>query len=241
MMKKFKIIIILTLLITSVSLFSQKRDEIEYLSNFDKKPLRWGFYLGLNMIDYKIAYNDKIPTAIEKILAEPALGFNVGLIGDMRLHKNYNLRLEPGVSYTRKIITYEYLSNNERERDATSLYLYVPVIMQFSANRYKNLRPYVAGGVAYGHNFTSNFNRNDDNSSGVFRLQKHNFFYEIGAGVDFYLYFFKFSPSIRAVFAINNEIKRDEVDVASSNSLSKWTSPIEFMGSRGVFLRFTFQ
>ncbi len=64
---------------------------------------------------------------------------------------------------------------------------------------------------------------------GEFRMKTHNFMYEIGVGVDFYLYYFKFSPSIRGVFAMNNEIKYD-------NDLnSRWTAPINFMGTRGFF------
>ncbi|HEX5743334.1 MAG TPA: PorT family protein, partial [Flavobacteriaceae bacterium] len=49
------------------------------------------------------------------------------------------------------------------------------------------------------------------------------------------LYYFKFSPSIRGVFAINNELKYDE------NPDSKWTGPVDFFGTRGVFINFTFE
>ncbi|MGK0307697.1 MAG: hypothetical protein ACI8RP_000652, partial [Urechidicola sp.] len=43
------------------------------------------------------------------------------------------------------------------------------------------------------------------------------------------------SPSIRGVFAINNEIKYDD------DLNSKWTAPVNFMGTRGVFLNFSFE
>jgi len=235
-------IVFIVIVISNISLFSQKREEIEYLSNFDKKELRWGFYLGMNKVDYKFSYKPDFPIAIDSIQAEPTMGFNVGLIGDMRLHRNLSLRLEPGVFYTKKVITFEYLrKDQDRFRDATSLFMYIPLIMQFNANRYKNIRPYVAGGLAYGLNFTNiQGKKTDDNATGVFRSQKHNFFYEIGAGIDFYFYYFKFSPSIRGVFALNNELMRDEADT-NSGSVSQWTSPINSMGSTGIFLRLTFQ
>jgi hypothetical protein len=66
-------------------------------------------------------------------------------------------------------------------------------------------------------------------------MKTHNFMYEIGLGIDLYLSFFKFSPSIRGVFALNNELKYD------TDLNSKWTSPIKFMGTRGVFLNFSFE
>jgi len=63
--------------------------------------------------------------------------------------------------------------------------------------------------------------------------------YEVGIGMEFYFYYFKFSPSIRGIFAINNEMVPD-----SSNKTpysSPWTGPIDYFGTRGVYLNLTFQ
>ncbi len=61
------------------------------------------------------------------------------------------------------------------------------------------------------------------------------FFYEVGFGIDFYLEWFKFTPSIRGVFAINDELVRDKAPD------SPWTDNIAAMKPRGVFINFTFQ
>ena len=60
-------------------------------------------------------------------------------------------------------------------------------------------------------------------------------FTKMGVGIDFYLYWFKFTPSIRGVFAINDELVRDQ------DPNSPWTSNVASMKSRGVFINFTFQ
>ncbi len=243
-MQRIKILTLLSLLLLSTSLFAQKKkDKVEYLSNFDKKTLRWGFYIGLNRSDYRISYKapEDYPQAIDKIETSPEIGFNVGLIGDIRLHKNINLRIEPGLATNNKKIYFKYFNSPvDSVRKASGTYMHIPLLVQFSANRYKNIRPYVIGGVTYDHNFASNFDNIDDNSSGEFRMQKHNFMYEIGVGIDFYLVWFKFSPSIRGIFAINNELKRDAADTDPSNT-SQWTTPIDYFGTRGIFLRFAFQ
>jgi len=245
-MYNFKNKVLTIFLLISITVFSQKREPIEYLSNFDKKTLRWGFHLGLNDSGYKLTYaetiDDEIGDAKDNIVVNSQIGFNVGLLGDLRLHKNINLRLEPGFYYTARDIDYsKYLHGADNiERETKSSFLYVPLLIQLSANRYKNIRPYVAVGVAYGYNFTSNFDHENDNFNKNFRLQNHNYFYEIGIGMDFYFYFFKFSPSIRGVFAINNELQRDERDI-DPNNFSYWTTPIKNLGTRGIFLRFAFQ
>ena len=120
-------------------------------------------------------------------------------------------------------------------REIGSNYLHIPLVLKFSTDKYRNIRPYVLGGIAYDHNFSGNEANPDDNSSGQFRMKSSNFMYEVGLGVDIYLSFFKVSPSIRGVFAINNEIVYD------NDSNSQWTSPVNFMGTRGIFLNFAFE
>lgn len=244
-MNYLKKILVFTIILSSIGVFSQKKEPVEYLSNFDKKAVRWGFYLGLNNTGYKITYAEDVPqqigNAYDNISVKPTVGFNVGLIGDLRLHKNINFRLEPGIFYSSRELNFNYLYGDDNiVREATSTFLYVPLLLQFSANRYKNIRPYVSGGLAYGYNFTGNYNSNLDNSNKKFRLQKNTYFYEIGLGMDFYFYYFKFSPSIRGVFAINNELQRDLKDTAP-NDFSYWTTPINNLRTTGVFLRFAFQ
>ena len=53
--------------------------------------------------------------------------------------------------------------------------------------------------------------------------------------IDLYLFFFKFTPSIRGIFSLNDELVRD------SDPNSAWTGNIAKMSSRGVFVNFTFQ
>jgi hypothetical protein len=216
------------------TIFAQ-RERVENLPTFDNRKIHYGFYLGVNQNDFKL--NLKNSTIFDAdITVEPSAGFNVGLIADFRLHKNLSLRLEPGLASNSKKIFFNHI-NNDRDsvREIGSTYLHVPVILKFSTDRYKNIRPYLLAGVSYDYNFSSNEANQDDNSAGQFRMQTHNFMYEVGMGIDIYLYFFKFSPSIRGVFAINNEIKYDD------DPQSKWTSPVNFMGTRGVFLNFAFE
>lgn len=229
-----KVFLLTICLFISASIFAQ-RDRVENLPTFDKRKLHYGFYLGVNQNDFKLNLrNSNISNA--NITVEPSLGFNVGLIADLRLHKNLNLRFEPGLVTNSKNIYFNHIDTaQDSVREIGSTYLHVPVILKFSTDRYKNIRPYVLAGVSYDYNFSSNAENQDDNSAGQFRMQSHNFMYEVGMGIDIYLNFFKFSPSIRGVFAFNNEIKYDD------NPNSQWTAPVNFMGTRGIFLNFAFE
>ena len=240
-----RVLIVVFFLLTTVAFYAQ-RERVEYLPKFDRKLLHYGFYLGLNQNDFKLSFTDKqIPNPAggfyskPNITVVPSAGFNVGLIADLRLHKNLSLRLEPGLVSNTKQIIFNHLKDapipQDSIRDIGSTYLHIPLVFKFSTDRYKNIRPYVLGGISYDYNFSSNQDNQDDNSAGQFRMKTHNFMYEVGLGIDFYLFYFKFSPSLRAVFAVNNEIKYDD------DPNSRWTAPVDFMGTRGVFLNFSFE
>lgn len=223
------------LLVFIFSYAYSQREKVENLPTFDKRKLHYGFYLGINQNDFKLNLRNSVIQDAD-IIVELTSGFNVGLIADLRLHKNLNLRLEPGLVTNTKQIFFNHLNSKQDSiRDASSTFLHVPVLLKFSTDRYKNIRPYVLAGLSYDYNFSSNERNQDDNSAGQFRMKTHNFMYEVGVGIDIYLYFFKFSPSIRGVFAINNELKYDD------DPNSQWTAPINYMGTRGVFLNFAFE
>lgn len=230
-------------LLVSSSLFAQKKDRVEYLPNFDKKQLHFGYYLGLNKKGFKISYDDTFDTSgllTDYISVEESYGFNIGLVIDYKLHNNINLRFEPGLSSNTKTITYTTIDPLEPNlsgnvRDISGTYARFPLLLKFSTNRLHNMRAFVIGGLSYDYNFSSNQNNSNDNLGGEFRMKTNNFSYEIGLGVDLYLYFFKFSPSIRGVFAINNEI------VPDNSNLSPYTGPVDYFGTRGIFLNFTFE
>lgn len=210
-------------------------DRVEYLPSFDKEFIHYGFYLGLNKNDFKMSLQ---PSAISnpEILIEPTIGFNAGVILDFRLHKNINLRFEPGLMSNAKTIRFNHFTEEKDIlREVSSTFIHLPLLLKFSTDRLHNVRPYVIGGVSYDHNLSSNQDNNDDNFNGEFRTTTNNLMYEVGIGVDFYLYFFKFSPSIRGVFAMNNELKYDN----SANS--GWTAPINYLGTRGIFLHLSFE
>lgn len=232
-----KNIIFSFLLFTSIVFFSQS-ERVEYLPTFDKNKIHYGFYLGLNQNDFKISLEDVASIPDANITVEPAIGFNVGLIADLRLHKNLNLRFEPGLMTNSKKIYFNHLTTpRDSVRDVSSTYLHIPILFKFSTDRYRNIRPYLLAGVSYNYNFSSNEDNQDDNFASNFRMKTSNFMYEVGVGIDIYLYFFKFSPSIRGVFALNNEIKYDN----PANGTSPWTAPVNYMGTRGVFLTFAFE
>lgn len=233
-MKKLLYIILLLLSITTYSqskgIFS--KNPILNLENFDKQRVHWGYFLGFNIYDFKIDYLD---TPDVDIAVKRNTGFNVGLVGNLRLHEHIDLRFEPGLYYSQRNLTYSgFTKKLDAEREVRSTYIDFPLLVKFSSLRTGNIRPYLVGGVSATLNLASNSKSLDDNYQQRFRVKPWTQNYQIGFGIDLYLEYFKFSPSIRGVFGLNDELIRD------NNPNSPWTGNIKSMQSRGIFVNFTF-
>jgi hypothetical protein len=231
-----KIIILLFLLFSGVG-FTQTKGTFSYnpllnLENFDKSRVYWGYFLGFNSYGFKIDYKNLQPTDIQ---VESTTGFNVGLVGDLRLHEYINLRFEPGLYYTqRNLIFPNFTRELDYYREVKSTYINFPLLLKFSALRTGNVRPYIEAGVSRTLNLGSNSKSIDDNLQQRFRMKSWTSNYELGFGVDLYFEYFKFSPSIRGVFGMDDELIRD------NDPNSPWTSNIESLKSRAILINFTF-
>ena len=257
------ILLFLSIPVINAQVIRGQKENVENLPNFDKRTLRFGYYLGINSNTFKVSYYDQsgrdpsspinpIPSTDMFVSVNASLGFSLGFVIDYKLHNNINLRFEPGlISSTKELTFYNpnvdatsqglpvYSGTKDPVRKISGTYMHLPLLLKFSTNRLHNVRPYVIGGVSYDYNFSSNETNSKDNYETEFRMKSHNFMYEAGIGMDFYFGFFKFSPSIRGIFAINNELVRD--DDHNPPYSSPWTGPIDYFGTRGIFLNLAFQ
>ena len=233
MKKKFVIVCFLFFVIKTFS--QQNNNQFENLQNFDKQKVHFGYFIGINLYNSKIDYK-KNP--IFNTQYQEEFGLNIGLIGDLRLSENLNLRFEPGLQTSKASVKFNERSNFTQKSDTLrsikSTYIHLPLLLKFSSKRINNFRPYVIGGISTSLNLSSNENSPEDNKNKVFRLKSTTFYYELGFGIDFYLQYFKFSPSIRGLFSLNNELVPDR------DAQSPWTSHIDKLSTRGVFINLNF-
>lgn len=207
------------------------KDPLLNQENFDKQRIYYGFYLGFNSYDYKFNYNQPGP----EISVKSTTGFNVGLVGDLKLNEFLNFRFEPGLFYTQRVLNYPGFTDEiDAVREVNSTYIQFPFLLKFSAVRTGNIRPYLIGGFSETLNLSSNAQSIDDNLQQKFRVKEWTSNYEVGFGIDVYFEYFKFSPSIRGVFGLQNEL------IPDNDPNSPWTSNIASMKTRAILVSFCF-
>ena len=132
------------LLLGGHSVYSQFNEKpIINLETEDKRLLNWGYFLGFNQYDFKFDYKNDL----DDILVDKNFGFNVGLIGEMRINQFLDLRFEPGLLYSQRTLGFPgFTEANDAIREVRSTYINFPLLLKVRANRLGNVKPVIIGG-----------------------------------------------------------------------------------------------
>ena len=149
----------------NAQLFSKER--VLNNENFDKARLSYGYYLGFNVYDYNFDYH----TDVKDIQVLKSTGFNVGLVGNVRINDYIDIRLEPGLVISRRELNYSQtyftgiaFEDKDLIREIQSTFIHVPLLVKFSSKRINNVKPFVVAGVSTALNLSSQQDNPDDNS-----------------------------------------------------------------------------
>lgn len=220
-MKKHIFFLIIALGFFSNS-FAQK-ELVHQIPNFDHHKIRFGFYLGLHTKTYDFKSNNT-DTSISN-----GAGFHLGVLADYNLNNNISLIAEPGIISTSN--TLKFSGDFTEEKDLQVTYFHFPLSIKFRTKRLNNVRPYFLAGLAYDYNFSADKNVGNEGDPLSFRLTTHNYSAEAGFGINFYFEYFKFSPSIRGIFGINNEYE----------AIGSTAMEISEMRARGLYVTLLFE
>ena len=204
-----------SLLFLGMFLFTQaqfrNRDRQDRRQEQDSYQYSYGFYLNLNQFDYKLVLDPIYGMGykngrkkINLVQTKPTYSFGAGLIGRMRLNDNFDLRIEPGLQFVERELTFKTKENspaliltaNDTIRRVKSTYVDIPIMLEVHADRWYNSRPYFSAGLNYMVNLQSNSSATDDNQQGVFRSTTHNFAWSAEAGIQFHFSRFKLTPAL---------------------------------------------
>ena len=262
MMNKLFLKILIATAITATNLFSAQlfrtKDRMDNLEGVDEQKLSYGFFLNLNQYDYRLVLDPKYGVNGYKNLVQskPTYSFGAGLIGRARLNDNFDLRLEPGLQFVERDLTFDTQSNDQysggtttnpaftplaltdadKNRKIKSTYLDIPLMLEFHGDRWYNSRPYAAMGIDYSVNLQSNSGSTDDNQQGIFRSTTTNFGYTAEIGIQFYFSRFKLTPAFRGTFFTNNELVSD-----NPGTPPYWAAAISTMQTRAFMFVLKFE
>lgn len=203
-------IALVVLLIVTASAQAQyipdaRKRKLPNLPGYDYKRIHFGFLVGLNVLDFHI-YNSGARTAENGYTARYGEildlnpGINLGIITDLRLYDNLNLRCLPGISFGERDITFIDENGNILDDNpllVKSTFIDIPFLLKYSAKRINNWRPYIVGGNSLRYDLAKE-------KQNHLKLRSLDAYCDLGAGLDFYLPYFRLSVELRAAFGLTN-------------------------------------
>ena len=197
---------------------------------YDDKLLHFGFSLGMNLMDFNITPSLKDSTAAgfypDVSILNP--GINIQIVTNLHLAKHFDFRFLPGVAFGQRNIRYYSYGKivNEQQRLESS-FLEFPFLLKAKGDRLNNVRPYVVGGFNFRYDLAGK-KEYDDEKPVFLRLKRADIYYEAGAGLDFYLPYFKFSVELKYSAGVRDVIVHDPAPKAPqfADAIAKMKSQI---------------
>lgn len=235
MKKLFVLIIFLICFLSSIP--AQKRPQ--NIPHYDEQVVHFGFHLGYNQYSALLKVKDPLPNP-DKIIGmnvEPQSGFQLGVIGDLKLYEYLRLRLIPTITFGDRKFNYNTIDSRGlykiESTDIEAIYLEAPLEFKIQSKRWANFRPYIIAGGKYCYDLASLKKKKIAQEDLLLRVENNDWMYTAGAGFDFYLEYFKFGIELKSSFSLNN-MHIPEPEKPYSNIIDKYKTRI-------FYITFTFE
>mgnify|MGYP002133150892 CR=1 FL=1 len=200
----------LLLLLLFVAPASAQRPVLN-MPDHDDKPYYFGITFGLNYSVYQIKYSESFAATdtFKKIQPNWRPGFNLGLIGNLKLTRFIDLRFVPSLAFCEKNLEFQYgyPSDSSSSRGIESIYMHLPVQLKFKSDRISNFRFYGLLGVKLDYDLAANARSNRPDE--FIKISPVDYGGEVGVGFEFYYPNFIFSPEIKISQGLNNQLYPD--------------------------------
>lgn len=211
-------------MVTAVSSWGQAK-KIQQNPGYDNRLFHMGFTIAFNSLDYRILPAYKLlyqssADSVYRIECKQTVGINLGIISDLQLHKNLNIRLTPGLIFGQRTLVYTMrdLDTDQNEykfyeypMQISSIYLDGPLTIKFSSKRINNYRPFIIAGVAVKYDLeTKRVIR--QNKGYTIEQTPLDYFYEFGVGIDWYLVYFKLCTELKWSYGTKNILIHENIE-----------------------------
>lgn len=190
--------------------------------DFQQKPYYFGITLAYNSSNFKVLRSKDfiMSDSINTVESVTGPGFNLGIVTNLKIGDYFDLRFLPTLSFAERKI--EYIRNSREfpfsDRPVQSVFVEMPFHVRYKSAPYRDKRLFMIAGVKYSFDVASDSRAR--NSEELVRVSPTDFAVEVGAGVQFFLPYFIFSPEIKFSRGISNVLIFDD-SLEEANVLEK--------------------
>ena len=218
---------------------AQRNNRVMNRPYTDLRPWHLGFSVGLHTQDLQLTHNGYVtPDGESWFVEQPDFspGFCVGGLVDFRLNEWFSLRVSPGIYFgNRSLVMRDHESGAVERQDIKSNQVVLPVDLKYASLRYRNVRPYLVGGVMGAFGVSKRHARD------LLQLNSADVLVSLGLGCDIYLPYFKLCPELKFCFGLTDMLRHDRSDLADDPDRYKFTQSLAKAATRMVVLTFYFE
>lgn len=217
----------------------------------DLRPFHFGVVVGTHFQDMELVNaGPQIVTAEDGTTSEAIIsvdqdrwdmGFNVGVLGELRLNTHLQLRVAPTMYFGTRHLTFLNHTDldpdgqpREQRQELKSAYIATACDLIFAAPRFNNHRPYLMAGVTPMLNLSGK-------SSDIIKLKRYGLYAEVGVGCDLYLPFFKLRPELKFMYGIGNNLDTNHAAQLRDKNLVKFANAVKEARTKMIVLSFYFE
>lgn len=175
----------------------------------DDKAYYFGLTFGLNFSQYRVKYTQSFTDedTFYKIQPRFSPGFSLGLMGNLRLSKYFDLRFIPSLTFSEKRVISTFKNDSVSDRSIEAICVNFPLQLKFKSDRIHNFRFYGMLGGKFDYDLSAN--ARSRRADEWIKVSPADYGYELGVGFEFYYPNFIFSPEIKLSQGLNNQIYKD--------------------------------
>src|SRR5688572_30756051 len=190
--------------------------------DFQGKSYYFGLTFGYNHSNFRLFHSMEFILNDSIHIAEGlgGSGLNVNVIGNLKLGDYFDFRFLPGFSFVgRKLYYVSAIDDREHLINVESVLFQIPCQVRFKSDPFHDKRVFVLAGVKYTYDGAATKLRDDEAKRSV-RIAPHDFSVEVGAGFQFFLPYFIFSPEIKFSQGFGNVLIYNR-ELPQANTLEK--------------------
>lgn len=200
-----------------------QRNAILNMPEHDSKWYYFGLTFGFNYSGFRMTPTKSFAQNDTFMLVQPTWGpgFNLGIMGNLRLSGFVDLRFIPALVFAEKGLQTRDGNGMEVHNTIESIYMQLPLQFKFKSDRIRNFRFYglLGGKLDYDLAANARSRRQDE----WIRVRPLDIGAEIGVGFEFFYPNFIFSPEIKLSQGFLNEHFPDE-SIPLSNTIDRITT-----------------
>ncbi len=224
------------MLLCSVTAAMAQERKVQNRPYMDLRQFHFGIHVGVHLQDIELlnagpitvvdADGNVSTTFISCDQSRWDPGFNVGVVGELRLSEHFQFRIAPAIYFGSRHLVFENHTDGEsssslgqQRQDLKSAYITCALDLIFAAPRVNNHRLYLMAGVTPALNLISK-------ASDYVRLKRGEVYLEIGVGLDKYLPYFKCRPELKFMFGLGNALDTNHVNDLRDANMVAYTSAV---------------